>query len=238
MVTVSEVAEHGLQWQHFLSALPLFGNVRGIHSLKIRLRGADGKVHDITVKGDLYQSFAQLSIVERKRIVQHATDSGSLKEALDRVQQGVGDANKSRKAGAASKPAVKSTPPAKVKTEHSPIQVHVDPITGRGPMAIDTSTFTSGVRTQEGGLRDRRAFWKAWAEKYPQTLSAKHLNDAKKGTPPTVDATWIKHFPEHAPFKGDDLQHHHLEKGAIAIPLPRGLHAKRPFFAIWHSGAR
>ncbi|RCS43246.1 hypothetical protein DTL42_19000 [Bremerella cremea] len=41
----------------------------------------------------------------------------------------------------------------------SPYQVHINPHTRKGPMAIDTSVFRSGEATLNGGVRNARSFW-------------------------------------------------------------------------------
>lgn len=118
----------------------------------------------------------------------------------------------------------------------SPYQVHIDPLTGKGPMGIDTSAFSSGIATANGGIRNRSAFWQEWAKKYPGTLSADNLDLINEvGLSPQVDDVWLEHFPEHAPYAGEILEHHHLDQGPIAIPLPETVHRKIPGFGIWHS---
>ncbi len=120
------------------------------------------------------------------------------------------------------------------KTPPSPYQVHIDPKTGRGPMAIDTSKFASGEATLKGGIRNPKAFWKQWAETYGDTLSPANKAAIKAGRSPVVDEQWIKTFPEHAPYKGETIIHHHLDYGPNAIPLPETVHSKQPGWGIWH----
>ncbi|MDB5339642.1 MAG: outer rane adhesin like protein [Planctomycetaceae bacterium] len=118
--------------------------------------------------------------------------------------------------------------------EHSPYQIHIDPKTGRGPMAIDTSTFKSGEPTLYGGIRNPKAFWREWKGTYGNTLSEANGLAVKAGRSPVVDDQWIKQFPEHAPYKGETLIHHHLDYGPKAIPLPDTLHSRQPGWGIWH----
>jgi filamentous hemagglutinin len=119
------------------------------------------------------------------------------------------------------------------QTYHSPYQVHIDPITGKGPMAIDTSSF-SGPKTKYGGRRNSRAFWKQWSNRYVETLNETNLALIKKRQSPIVNDTWIKVFPEHADYMGETLIHHHLDYGVNAIPLPKSLHQDQPGWGIWH----
>jgi hypothetical protein len=44
---------------------------------------------------------------------------------------------------------------------------------------------------------------------------------------PKVDDTWIKHFPEHKDFKWQKLEHHHVDEGQFAVPLPWDPQRKR-----------
>ena len=101
-------------------------------------------------------------------------------------------------------------------------------------MAIDTSKFKTGEATLHGGLRNPKAFWKEWANTYGDTLSPENQAAVKAGRSPIVDDTWIRHFPEHAPYKGETLIHHHLDYGPMAIPLPETVHSKQPGWGIWH----
>ena len=116
----------------------------------------------------------------------------------------------------------------------SPYQVHIDPITGRGPMGIDTSGFTSGESTMNGGLRNAKQFWRAWATRYQSTLSDNNLAAIARGRSPVVDEHWIKSFPEAAPYSGETLIHHHLDYGPTAYPLPESVHGQQPGWGIWH----
>ena len=119
----------------------------------------------------------------------------------------------------------------------SPYQVHIDPHTGRGPMAIDTAGY-KGTATSNGGVRNSRAFWDDWATKYPDTLS--EANQARIAGPrprsPQVDDQWVQHFPETGGSQGETLVHHHLDCGPMAIPLPQSVHGNTPGFGIWHAG--
>jgi RHS repeat-associated protein len=116
---------------------------------------------------------------------------------------------------------------------YSPYVIHIDPTNG-GPMAIDTTAFTSGRRTAQGGIRNPKQFWEAWQQKYPQTLSADNQLLVSQDRSPTVDSTWVQYFPEHNPYMFQTLEHHHLDQGPLAIPLPRSAHRIGESFMIWH----
>jgi hypothetical protein len=117
---------------------------------------------------------------------------------------------------------------------HTPYQVHIDPITGRGPMAIDTSMFTSGAPTSGGGIRNPVQFWSEWSAVYGDTLSTTNRTLISEGLSPVVDGVWTRQFPEHAPYLDEILIHHHLDYGPNAIPLPESVHAQQPGWSIWH----
>lgn len=117
----------------------------------------------------------------------------------------------------------------------SPYQVHIDPNTRRGPMAVDTSVFTSGRTTMRGGIRESRQFWKAWAGLFPDTLSLANSVRINSRRAPIVDPKWVETFPEHAGYPDDVLIHHHLDYGPNAIPIPNILHGEQPGWGEWHS---
>lgn len=92
--------------------------------------------------------------------------------------------------------------------------------------SIDTSQFSSGTPTSGagGGLRNSSAYWKAWAEQVPGSLSPSNLRDAQNGTAPTINQDWVNIFPQHAEYMGDSLLHHHSNFGQYAIPVPSSTH--------------
>jgi hypothetical protein len=121
--------------------------------------------------------------------------------------------------------------------EHvSPYQIRIEPVSGRGPMAIDTSSFTEGVRTVRGGVRSAPEFWAEWRARYSSTLSDANLGSIEQRRSPVVDDQWIRAFPEHEAYRGEVLIHHHLDQGPLAIPLPDSLHRRNPGASIWHYG--
>lgn len=134
--------------------------------------------------------------------------------------RGVGDA-----------PSNEDLPPQQVG---SPYFVRIDPVTGSGPMAIDSTSFTSGTQTLNGGIRNARQFWSQWSGAYPETLSDANIARIQMGQSPIVDDAWINEFPEHADYSGETLIHHHLDYGPNAIPLPGSVHSQQPGWGIWH----
>lgn len=120
-------------------------------------------------------------------------------------------------------------------TSYTPYGVRIDPITGRGPMAIDTAGF-SGIKTSAGGVRNSRAFWGGWGDRYGGTLSSANRSLVDDGLSPVVDDVWVRSFPEHADYLGETLVHHHLDMGRHAIPLPYSTHNMRPGIGFWHNG--
>jgi filamentous hemagglutinin len=112
--------------------------------------------------------------------------------------------------------------------------VRINPLTGQGPMAIDTSAFTSGEATMNGGIRNSQQFWNAWSETYGDTLSEANLSRISVGRSPVVDEQWIQSFPEQSGYMDETLVHHHLDYGPQAIPLPQSVHSLQPGWSIWH----
>nr|WP_236249268.1 DUF637 domain-containing protein [Pseudomonas cichorii] len=116
----------------------------------------------------------------------------------------------------------------------SPYFIRIDPITGQGPMAIDSSIFTSGSQTLGGGVRNSRQFWNAWKNSYGDTLSQENISRIEAKQSPIIDKHWVEKFPEHKDYLGETIVHHHLDYGKNAIPLPSSVHAKQPGWGIWH----
>jgi hypothetical protein len=103
--------------------------------------------------------------------------------------------------------------------------------------SIDSSTFSYGVMTNNGGLRNTKEFWQQWQTLRPESISKANRclidNYDKLKVSPRIDDVWIKAFPEHAPFKGDLLVHHHVDFGRYAIPVPGQTHVGSG--GIWHT---
>ena len=89
-------------------------------------------------------------------------------------------------------------------------------------------------KTSKGYLRDSKLFWKEYKKKYNKELSMKNLLRIKEGKAPVVDKQWIKFHKDHRPFKGQKLEHHHLDHKGYAIPLPQALHRAKGNSAFFH----
>jgi hypothetical protein len=103
------------------------------------------------------------------------------------------------------------------------------PWVGKGPIVKENgkSKVQSGVASSElGYLRDHRRFWQAWKERYEHlgALSKENIELIEKGKAPIVDEVWIQRYPQHAAYKGQILEHHHIGQGATAVPVPKHLH--------------
>ena len=80
-------------------------------------------------------------------------------------------------------------------------------------------------RNAAGFPRDAPQFWSGWKDLQPGSLSkSNRYRIDELGLSPKVDDAWIKAFPEHAPYKGQTLVHHHAGGGQHAIPVPSGAH--------------
>ncbi|WP_172795172.1 hemagglutinin repeat-containing protein, partial [Polycladidibacter hongkongensis] len=116
-------------------------------------------------------------------------------------------------------------------------QVRFDPAHPGRPdpaFSVDTSTFTSGATTANGGIRNSRQFWNSWSNKSNNGLSQANQTAVANGRAPVVDDDWLRVFPEHSDFRGQQIIHHHMDYGQYAIPVPRGAHNNSPGFSIWH----
>ena len=77
-----------------------------------------------------------------------------------------------------------------------------------------------------GEVRNANYFWQALLNREPQMFSKGNTYKINElGLSPKVDKTWVKHNPAHQNFKNNTL-HHHIDQGAIAVPLPQTVHEK------------
>ncbi len=122
-----------------------------------------------------------------------------------------------------------------------PFVIRYDPIQHGKPdpkWSIDTSGFTSGYATPNGGIVNARQFWKEWLRRHPETVSdANRRRIEQEHRSPRVDDQWVKYFPEHARLQGHTdrertLHHHHVDHGPIAVPVPGVTH--RSSGGPWH----
>lgn len=59
----------------------------------------------------------------------------------------------------------------------------------------------------------------------PEMFSAAAVNSIKvENRMPVVDQQWIKFNPTHSEYIGQQLQHHHIDGGKMAVAIPKGLH--------------
>lgn len=92
---------------------------------------------------------------------------------------------------------------------NNPYQTRVNPKIPNRPdleYSIDTSTFTKGKATANGGIRNNQEFWQQWKDLQPDSLSKSNsyrINEL--GLSPKINDQWIKMFPEHANYKGDTI---------------------------------
>ena len=94
--------------------------------------------------------------------------------------------------------------------------------------------FARGGRSAKGYPRDYKEFWRLWRQAYSETLSAGNKAKVDAGKAPIVDEHWVRYYPEHEPFMGMKLEHHHLRQGRWTIPLPRDFHRGRGWQGFWH----
>jgi hypothetical protein len=131
-------------------------------------------------------------------------------------------------------------PPA-TPAQPSPFQTRYDPANPGRPdpnWSVDTRNFNpnapGATRTATGEIRDQRQFWGEWSQRHPETLSNSNQYRVNNGISPKVDNTWTQHYPEHAPYKGQTIEHHHYNQGNVAIPLPWEVHRGAGNYNIWH----
>jgi hypothetical protein len=82
----------------------------------------------------------------------------------------------------------------------------------------------SSATVEYGWKRNSDWFWRTFHARFGDLLSPDNRAWTKAGLAPIVDAEWIRLFPDHKPFEGDFLVHHHIEKGPLAAAVPRRFH--------------
>jgi hypothetical protein len=83
----------------------------------------------------------------------------------------------------------------------------------------------AGISSSElGYLRDHEFFWSQYIERYPGRLSPENVARVIDRRAPIVDDAWLEFHPQHAAYRYEILEHHHVGQGTRAVPLPEGLH--------------
>ncbi|ASP35461.1 hemagglutinin repeat-containing protein [Labrenzia sp. VG12] len=174
-----------------------------------------------------------IAVVQAEELIGNATGAvagTALAKAISNVASRVGPSVAKRFANSYSAPKGTVDP-------GSVYQVRFDPSHPGRPapsFSVDTSAFTSGSATANGGIRNSRQFWTAWLSMPNNGLSLANQAAVASKRAPIVDDDWLKVFPEHKDFRGQQLVHHHMDYGKYAIPVPRGAHNNSPGFAYWH----
>ncbi|WP_028981090.1 hypothetical protein [Sporocytophaga myxococcoides] len=75
-------------------------------------------------------------------------------------------------------------------------------------------------------------------ETHEYMLSDENKLRIQDGESPIVDDQWLEHNRSHRNWKGQTLEHHHLDHGSMAIALPEKLHRGRGWMRIWHNLSR
>lgn len=89
--------------------------------------------------------------------------------------------------------------------------------------------------TARGYKRDSKLFWKTYQDKWGDDLSKNNQERIANGKSPIVDNKWVESYPNHKDFMGDTLDHHHLNHGGKAIPLPVTIHRLSDNKKNWHA---
>lgn len=97
-------------------------------------------------------------------------------------------------------------------------------------LSIDTRNAPSNMidsLNAAGYPRAKQWFWEQMLENYPTLFSPRNVHRINSlGLAPEVDAQWVKYYPEHGGFMYDVLEHHHINQGWMATPLPQTVHQK------------
>jgi RHS repeat-associated protein len=76
-----------------------------------------------------------------------------------------------------------------------------------------------------GVPRNALWFFKQQLAARPEMFSEAAKNSINKlNRVPVVDQQWVQFNPAHAEYLGQQLQHHHIDGGKMAVAIPKGLH--------------
>lgn len=90
---------------------------------------------------------------------------------------------------------------------------------------INTMDFKITGRTNSAGFpRESEQYWREYARQFPEDLSPINQAHIVRGKSPSIDSTWISRHPEHASFLDELIEHHHLNQGPYAVPIPQSIH--------------
>jgi hypothetical protein len=76
----------------------------------------------------------------------------------------------------------------------------------------------------EGYQRNSKWYFSELLKKRPEVFSSDNKKLIEQGLSPIVDKQWLKFHREHASYEGDFLRHHHIDRGPIAVAIPRRFH--------------
>lgn len=94
----------------------------------------------------------------------------------------------------------------------------------KAKIKVDMSEAPALSKTVKGIPRNGPWFWRRVLKSNPEMFSKGNKFRINHSHSPKVDEVWIQHNPEHAPYKGDKLIHHHIKQGKLATPLPQQVH--------------
>jgi hypothetical protein len=113
---------------------------------------------------------------------------------------------------------------AELQTDPSPIP---ESYYNYQPLIDMQGAPNSSQKTAEGWNRNNKWFWKERLNKNPEMFSSDNKYKIQvQQKSPIVDDTWVAHNPTHASFKGQVLEHHHVDQGQYAVALPKEIHKK------------
>ncbi len=76
----------------------------------------------------------------------------------------------------------------------------------------------------QGWERDSKGFFQQLRDNHPEYFSKKNSIAIEMGLSPTVDAQFVKHFPQYKGYERQTLVHHHIGGDGQAVAIPKGMH--------------
>ncbi|MBC2582753.1 RHS repeat-associated core domain-containing protein, partial [Clostridium sp. DJ247] len=79
-------------------------------------------------------------------------------------------------------------------------------------------------KNSQGWKRNPGEYFKQLLKQSPEIFSDRNKKMILNNEAPTVDKTFIKHFPQYKGYEDNELVHHHIGGGGQAMPVPTGVH--------------
>ncbi len=84
-------------------------------------------------------------------------------------------------------------------------------------MEFKGKTAAKSGRNAAGWERKSSKYFKELSKIHPEYFSESNMDKIKNNRVPEVDEKYLKFFPEHKNYNGDELRHHHVGEGGAGV---------------------